>query len=307
MCVRRRALDPFTLLKRHRPPSRGAPPPCSEASRGSVGAVPVKQALPRMLRRVVRWRAIPGTAEGSSQRNRGGPMAELTPRLHQKSAESWHSAQGRAGRDRHRGSMEDARPVCGTAWTAACAGRRRRPSSAPRNSSTGWMGKTAIRDMARESNSEVIEMTKTYLGDEVEVLGWFRVRSMAEVLEPSHLGDRSNTSRSVWQVEALADWAVELQRRRRRRWPPRRFLFQLRRAPGRQPDATSNVHQVPAGTACSAGASSPTRFAEHRVHRGIPRGGDPFGGTPLLGEDPARRRLPVSPSAARRPPGADIS
>ena len=46
--------------------------------------------------------------------------------------------------------------------------------------------KTAIRDMARETKSEAVEMMKTYLGDEEEALDGFEFLSMAEAGELCH-------------------------------------------------------------------------------------------------------------------------
>jgi hypothetical protein len=74
--------------------------------------------------------------------------------------------------------------------------------------------KTAIRDMARETKGEGVEMMKTYLGDEEEALDGFEFLAMAEAGELCHweivekmagtLGDK--------QVAQLAQWAVGLQR-----------------------------------------------------------------------------------------------
>jgi hypothetical protein len=74
--------------------------------------------------------------------------------------------------------------------------------------------KTAIRDMARETKGEGVEMMKTYLGDEEEALDGFEFLAMAEAGELCHweivekmagtLGDK--------QVAQLAQWAVGVQR-----------------------------------------------------------------------------------------------
>ena len=75
--------------------------------------------------------------------------------------------------------------------------------------------KTAIRDMARETKTEAVEMMKTYLEDEEEALDGFEFLSMAEAGELCHweivqvIADRTGES----EAKALADWAVDVQRR----------------------------------------------------------------------------------------------
>jgi hypothetical protein len=74
--------------------------------------------------------------------------------------------------------------------------------------------KTAIREKARETKSEAVDMMKTYLGDEEEALDGFEFLSMAEAGELCHweivqkiAGDAGET-----QAAELADWAVKIQR-----------------------------------------------------------------------------------------------
>ena len=74
--------------------------------------------------------------------------------------------------------------------------------------------KTAIRDMARETKSEATEMMKTYLADEEEALDGFEFLSMAEAGELCHWEIVQTMARETGDadVQALADWAVPVQR-----------------------------------------------------------------------------------------------
>jgi hypothetical protein len=74
--------------------------------------------------------------------------------------------------------------------------------------------KTAIRDMARETKGEATEMMKTYLGDEEEALDGFEFLSMAEAGELCHWEIVQTMAREAGDtdVQALADWAVAVQR-----------------------------------------------------------------------------------------------
>src|SRR4051794_38687190 len=73
--------------------------------------------------------------------------------------------------------------------------------------------KTAIREKARETKSEAVEMMKTYLGGEEEALDGFEFLSMAEAGELCHreivqkIADTAGESRA----KELADWAVSIQ------------------------------------------------------------------------------------------------
>ena len=75
--------------------------------------------------------------------------------------------------------------------------------------------KTAIREMARETKSEAVEMMKTYLADEEEALDGFEFLSMAEAGELCHWEIVQTIAGSVGESQAkeLADWAVDVQRK----------------------------------------------------------------------------------------------
>jgi hypothetical protein len=74
--------------------------------------------------------------------------------------------------------------------------------------------KTAIPDMARETKQEATEMMQTYLGDEEEALDGFEFLSMAEAGELCHWEIVQTMAREAGDadVQALADWAVPVQR-----------------------------------------------------------------------------------------------
>jgi hypothetical protein len=74
--------------------------------------------------------------------------------------------------------------------------------------------KTAIRDMARETKSEAVEMMKTYLEDEEEALDGFEFLAMAEAGELCHWEIVQVIAFTTEDAEAkaLADWAVGVQR-----------------------------------------------------------------------------------------------
>jgi hypothetical protein len=74
--------------------------------------------------------------------------------------------------------------------------------------------KTAIREQARETKSEAVEMMKTYLEGEEEALDGFEFLSMAEAGELCHweiVQVIAFTTEDA-QVKELADWAVGVQR-----------------------------------------------------------------------------------------------
>jgi hypothetical protein len=75
--------------------------------------------------------------------------------------------------------------------------------------------KTAIRELARETKSEATEMMKTYLAEEEEALDGFEFLSMAEAGELCHWEIVKTISELAGEAdaEALADWAVPVQRR----------------------------------------------------------------------------------------------
>jgi hypothetical protein len=74
--------------------------------------------------------------------------------------------------------------------------------------------KTAIREKARETKSEAVDMMKTYLDGEEEALDGFEFLSMAEAGELCHweiVQVIAFTTEDA-EVKALADWAVGVQR-----------------------------------------------------------------------------------------------
>jgi hypothetical protein len=74
--------------------------------------------------------------------------------------------------------------------------------------------KTAIREKARETKSEAVDMMKTYLAGEDEALDGFEFLSMAEAGELCHweIVQTMADTLSLEDVSELADWAVEIQR-----------------------------------------------------------------------------------------------
>src|SRR3954469_22845483 len=75
--------------------------------------------------------------------------------------------------------------------------------------------KTAIRDKARETKSEAVDMMKTYLEGEEEALDGFEFLSMAEAGELCHweIVQVIAFTTENDEVKALADWAVDVQGR----------------------------------------------------------------------------------------------
>ncbi len=74
--------------------------------------------------------------------------------------------------------------------------------------------KTAIREKARETKSEAVDMMKTYLAGEDEALDGFEFLAMAEAGELCHweIVQTIADTLSLDDVTELADWAVEVQR-----------------------------------------------------------------------------------------------
>jgi hypothetical protein len=74
--------------------------------------------------------------------------------------------------------------------------------------------KTAIREKARETKAEGVEMMRTYLGDEQEALDGFEFLSMAEAGELAHWEIVQKIAHTAGEsrVAELADWAVPVQR-----------------------------------------------------------------------------------------------
>ena len=74
--------------------------------------------------------------------------------------------------------------------------------------------KTAIREKARETKSEAVDMMKTYLAGEDEALDGFEFLAMAEAGELCHweIVQTIADTLALDDVTELADWAVEVQR-----------------------------------------------------------------------------------------------
>src|SRR4051794_22569808 len=74
--------------------------------------------------------------------------------------------------------------------------------------------KTAIREKARETKSEAVDMMKTYLAGEDEALDGFEFLSMAEAGELAHWEIVQKMAETVGETDTkdLADWAVPIQR-----------------------------------------------------------------------------------------------
>src|SRR5215210_4905638 len=74
--------------------------------------------------------------------------------------------------------------------------------------------KTAIQDKGRETKTEAAEMMKIYLGDDADELDGFEFLTMAEAGELGHWEIVRQMSARVGagDAQALADWAVEVQR-----------------------------------------------------------------------------------------------
>ena len=74
--------------------------------------------------------------------------------------------------------------------------------------------KTAIREKARETKSEAVDMMKTYLAGEDEALDGFEFLAMAEAGELCHweIVQTMADALSLDDVSQLAGWAVEVQR-----------------------------------------------------------------------------------------------
>ena len=75
--------------------------------------------------------------------------------------------------------------------------------------------KTAIKEKARETKTEVGAMLDTYLGDEEEALDGFEFLTMAEAGELGHWEIVQKMGQTVGSppVTELADWAVGVQRK----------------------------------------------------------------------------------------------
>jgi hypothetical protein len=139
-------------------------------------------------------------------------MADLTP-LDEKLGEVLGLAQAAQAATKHVAGMEDAEKF------KADLERMRTQAEETEQRTDALVDtlegkKTAIREKARETKGEAVDMMKTYLGGEEEALDGFEFLSMAEAGELCHweivekmagtIGDR--------QVAELAGWAVPVQR-----------------------------------------------------------------------------------------------
>ena len=139
-------------------------------------------------------------------------MADLTP-LDEKLAEVLGLAQAAQTAADTVGTMEDA-----DAFAKDLARMGEQAAETERRTDAlvdGLEGKkTAIRDMARETKTEAVEMMKTYLGDEEEALDGFEFLSMAEAGELCHweIVERISSAIQHQKASELARWAVAVQR-----------------------------------------------------------------------------------------------
>lgn len=139
-------------------------------------------------------------------------MAELTP-LDEKLAEVLGLAQAAQAATETVSKMEDAEPFADQlARMGEEAAETERRTDALIDTLEGR--KTAIRDMARETKGEAVDMMKTYLADEEEALDGFEFLSMAEAGELCHWEIVETMSEKIGdsEVHALATWAVGVQR-----------------------------------------------------------------------------------------------
>jgi hypothetical protein len=139
-------------------------------------------------------------------------MADLTP-LDEKLAEVLGLAQAAQSATETVSKMEEAEPFAddlARMGDEAAETERRTDELID-----GLEGKkTAIREMARETKSEAVEMMKTYLANEEEALDGFEFLSMAEAGELCHweIVDAMAETIGAEDVKFVADWAVGVQR-----------------------------------------------------------------------------------------------
>src|SRR3954470_9491850 len=139
-------------------------------------------------------------------------MAELTP-LDEKLAEVLGLAQAAQQATKHVSGMEDAEDFeADLARMGEQAAETERRTDALVDTYEGR--KTAIREKARETKGEAVDMMKTYLGGEEEALDGFEFLSMAEAGELCHWEIVQTIAEAVNEPQAkqLADWAVAVQR-----------------------------------------------------------------------------------------------
>jgi hypothetical protein len=139
-------------------------------------------------------------------------MADLTP-LDEKLAEVLGLAQAAQSATETVSKMEDAEDFASDLerMNQQAAETERRTDALI----DGLEGKkTAIREMARETKGEAIDMMKTYLADEEEALDGFEFLSMAEAGELCHweIVEKMAETIGATDVHELASWAVGVQR-----------------------------------------------------------------------------------------------
>ena len=140
-------------------------------------------------------------------------MAELTP-LDEKLAEVLGLAQAAQQATKHVAGMEGAEP-----FKTALDAMGEQAAETERRTD-GYIDtlegrKTAIREQARETKSEAVDMMKTYLEGEEEALDGFEFLSMAEAGELCHWEIVQVIAFTTENDDAkqLADWAVDVQGR----------------------------------------------------------------------------------------------
>ena len=139
-------------------------------------------------------------------------MADLTP-LDEKLAEVLGLAQAAQKATDQVASMEGGEDFAGTLRTMGeQAAETERRTDALIDGLDGK--KTAIREMARETKTEAIEMMKTYLEGEEEALDGFEFLAMAEAGELGHweIVQQMAATSGAADVRGLAAWAVRIQR-----------------------------------------------------------------------------------------------
>ncbi|MDA0185465.1 hypothetical protein OJ997_34480 [Solirubrobacter phytolaccae] len=138
-------------------------------------------------------------------------MAELTP-LDEKLAEVLGLAQAAQQATTHVAGMEGADAFKkDLAKMSDQAAETERRTDAYIDTLEGR--KTAIREKARETKSEAVEMMKTYLEGEEEALDGFEFLSMAEAGELCHWEIVQTIAGAAGdaKAKAIADWAVPVQ------------------------------------------------------------------------------------------------
>jgi hypothetical protein len=140
-------------------------------------------------------------------------MADLTP-LDEKLAEVLGLAQAAQSATQTVSKMEDAEAFADDlSQMSDQAAETERRTDALIDALDGK--KTAIRDMARETKSEAVEMMKTYLAGEDEALDGFEFLSMSEAGELCHweiVAEMASKAGDTRTTE-LASWAVPIQRK----------------------------------------------------------------------------------------------